>query len=156
MPAKPPTKESLLLRLASLCARSEQCESDLVRKIYAKGLGPSDVVWVMQNLRERAFVDDARFARSFARDKVRFSAWGRRKIRAALIAKRISEATISAAFEQIDPDDYADALARTARAKVARLDLTDRDDRVRLFRHLVSRGFESDMAMAEIKKLCRR
>ena len=156
MPAKPTTKESLLLRLASLCARSEQCESDIVRKIYSKGLGSSDVDWILQNLRERAFVDDARFARSFARDKVRFSAWGRRKIRAALIAKRISEATIGDAFEQIDPDDYADALARAARAKAANLDLAERDDRVKLFRHLVSRGFESDIAMAEIKQLCRR
>lgn len=156
MPAKPTTKESLLLRLASLCARSEQCEADIVRKIRAKGLGASDAAWIMQNLRDRAFVDDTRFARSFARDKVRFSAWGRRKIRAALIAKRISEATITDAFGQIDPGDYADALHRAARARAARLDLDERDDRVKLFRHLVSRGFESDIAMTEIKKLCRR
>jgi len=71
--------------MAGLCARSEQCEGDIARKLAAKGMGASDVEWVLGELRERGFVDAVRFARSFTNDKVRFSAWGRIKIRAALL-----------------------------------------------------------------------
>lgn len=146
----------MLLKMATLCARSEQCEADIVHKLYAKGLPAGDVDWVIANLKQQSFVDDRRFAAAFARDKVRFSAWGRRKIRAALIAKRIKESIITEAFEEISAADYADAIERAARAKASNLDLSLRDDRLKLYRHLLSRGFESELAIAEVKKECGR
>lgn len=148
---KPLTREEALLRMAGLCARSEQCEGDIARKLAAKGMGASDVEWVLGELRERGFVDAVRFARSFTNDKVRFSAWGRIKIRAALAAKRIPSAAVTAAMEQIDPEEYADAALRTARAKAATLDMTDFMERRKLYRHMLSRGFESAAAVTAIR-----
>lgn len=74
-----------------------------------------DVRWVIDELTGRRFLDSARFARSFARDKVRFSSWGRRKISVALRAKRIPEATVSEALAEIEPSDYDEAASRVAR-----------------------------------------
>lgn len=115
MPSKPLTKEDALLKMASLCARSEQCEFDIARKLYTKRLPADDVRWVIDELTGRRFLDSARFARSFARDKVRFSSWGRRKISVALRAKRIPEATVSEALAEIEPSDYDEAASRVAR-----------------------------------------
>lgn len=146
----------MLLKMAALCARSEQCEADIARRLYAKGLPVGDVDWVVNNLKQQSFIDDRRFAAAFARDKVRFSAWGRRKIRAALIAKRIKESIIAGALEEINDDDYAEAIERAARAKALNLNLGLRDDQLKLYRHLLSRGFESELAIAEVKKECGR
>lgn len=142
--------------MAALCSRSEQCSAGIMRKLLAKGLSASDARWVLDNLYERKFVDDSRFARSFANDKVRLSSWGRLKIRMALKAKRIPDSLIAEAFDELDPDEYAAAAERVATRSASGLDLNQRTDRAILYRHLVSRGFESDIAMRELEKLCRR
>lgn len=150
---KPITKEEALLSMASLCARSEQCPSDIYRKLRLKGLSHSASLDVIEDLKERKFVDEPRFARGFTNDKVRFSAWGRRKIGAALAVKRIPSELIRTALAEIDPGEYEDAALRAARAKSSGLDLELYEDRVKLYRHLLSRGFESALASKLVKSL---
>ena len=147
------TRDEALLKLASLCARSEQCAFDLGRKLSAWGLSAADAAGVIGELRERRFVDDRRFAEAFTRDKVKFSAWGRMKIRMGLLAKRIPAALIDEAFATVDPDDYAAAAMRAGEAAARRLDLNTREDAVKLYRHLLSRGFESATAMETLRSL---
>lgn len=142
--------------MADLCARSEQCAFDVARKLRARGLSSSDIRQVIGELTDRRFLDEFRYARSFARDKVRFSAWGKYKIRAALLARRISVRVIEDAFLEIDPEDYSAAVSRAAAARASALDLSVAADRMKLYRHLLSRGFESDVAQAAIKERMRR
>ena len=68
--SKPLTRDEALVRMAGLCARSEQCASDIARKLRTKGLSSADIASVIDELKERSFLDEARYARSFARDKV--------------------------------------------------------------------------------------
>lgn len=150
---KPLTKDVALLRMADLCARSEQCASEIMTKLRAKGLSAQDICDIIDNLTARGFIDERRYARSFTRDKVRFAGWGRLKIRAMLAARRISPGAMSEAMDEIDPEEYADALARVAKSKAHGLDLRVYDDRMRLLRQLATRGFEIDLAKAEIKRL---
>ncbi len=150
------TPEAARLRMADLCARSEQCEADIRQKLYRLGLKPSDVQEVVDYLIRERFIDNARFAKAFARDKCRFSAWGRNKIRLALAAKRISSADVTDALYAIEEADYLDALRRTVAAKARGLELTGpdaRENRLRLFRHILSRGFESELASKAIRQL---
>lgn len=153
---KPITPEAARIRLADLCARSEQCEADVRQKLYRLGLSSGEVQSIVTSLIEERFIDNARFARSFARDKCRFSSWGRNKIRLALAAKRISAADIAQGLASIEEHDYMDALRRTAAAKARGLDLNGaeaRENRLKLFRHILSRGFESDLASKAIREL---
>lgn len=147
------TKEEALSAMAGLCARSEQCESDIYKKLRAKGLSNSDTSEIIERLKEMRFVDNSRYASAFARDKVRFSSWGKMKIRMALVAKRIPSELIDDALESIDPEDYAEAARRSAASKISSLDINQHDDRIRFFRYMMSRGFESDIVNREIKRL---
>lgn len=148
-----PGKEAMLVRMADLCARSEQCAFDIRRKIIAKGLSASDCDDILAELERRGFIDERRFAGSFARDKVKFSGWGRLKIRMSLVARRISRDAIEEALSDIDPKEYSAALIRAARGKARGLDLAIRDDRAKLFRHLVARGFEPALITRLINKI---
>lgn len=152
---KPISPEAARLRMADLCARGEHCEYEIAEKLRKLGQSSSDIKAILEFLEEGRFIDNARFASAFARDKVRFSGWGRRKIRMALAMKRISSADISEALESIDPRDYSEALSRAALSKSRSLDLEDYDDRNRLFAALARRGFEPDMISARIASIRR-
>lgn len=156
MMKKPITAEAAFERMASLCARSEQCEADIRQKLFRMGIPPAQAAEIIDSLIGQRFIDNERFARAFANDKCRFSGWGRHKIRMALSAKRIGAADIALALDSIDPGDYTDALSRVASAKARGMDLNGpegRDSRIRLYRHILSRGFESDFAMKAVREM---
>ena len=137
--------EALLKRMAGLCARSEQCTYDITTKLYKAGLPREKREEIIEYLTANRYLDDARFARSFASYKVRFSAWGKKKIRMALAAKRIDSTLIIDALDAIDDEDYAEAIRRVIESKRRDYDPADREQRTKLYRSLLSRGFESDM-----------
>ena len=146
MQKKPITKEKALERLESLCSRSEQCQSDLIRKLINWGITSTDRKEIMETLIENRFVDDARFARSYASDKARFSAWGPNKIKAELIKRRIKANLISEALKNVEQATWKSGLLRCVSNKAKNLDLTGEeewDNRQKLFRYLISRGFPS-------------
>ena len=147
------SKEEALLAMADLCARSEQCEFDIVRKLRLKMLPMSSIFEIIDYLKENRYIDADRYASGFANDKVRFSAWGRLKIRAALIAKKIPSHSIQTALDNIDESDYADALRRAVNAKIRSVDLNVYEDRMKMYRYLMSRGFESALIGRALKAL---
>lgn len=152
-PRKVPTPEAVRLKMAALCARSEQCGFDIRRKIMRYGLPAEQADDILGFLQKQRFVDDARFARAFAADKMRFARWGRLKIRQALASKRIGNTEIAEALEGLDSEEYDRALFDAALAKARSLDLSCRDDALRLCRHLASRGFEHDKCLEALRSL---
>lgn len=145
--------ESLKLRMAGLCARSEQCSGDIRTKLLKAGLPRDRAEELIGFLRRERFLDDARYARAFARDKARLGCWGPRKIRLHLGAKGVDGATASAAIAEVDAEDFVEGARKTAEAKARSLDLTAREDIAKLYRHLLSRGFDSDLTARTIKEL---
>ena len=155
---QPITLEAARIRMADICARSEQCEADIKQKLYKLGLTSSQTAETINFLKENKFIDNKRFARSFSSDKCRFSSWGKYKIQRALAAKRLRPDEIAEGLSAIDENDYHAALMRTAIAKARTLDLfgeSGRDNRMRLYRHIMARGFEPSLASEAVKNILR-
>ena len=150
---KPITKEAALLKMADLCARGEHCAFEIREKLRKMQLATSDANEIVEYLEENRYIDDSRFARAFARDKVKFSGWGKNKIRMALAMKRIPSAEISSALEEIDPEEYMAVAVNAAKAKARNLDLSDYNDKGKLYRHLASRGFEGSVISKAIQSI---
>lgn len=138
--------------MASLCARSEQCEYDIRIKLMRARLSAGAISRIIEFLKESKFLDNGRYAVAYASDKVRFSSWGKLKIRMGLRAKRISDTDIRNALESIADEDYETSLHRAIKAKVSNLDLSVREDYAKLYRALLSRGFESEVAIRGIRE----
>lgn len=147
------SREEGLQKMAALCARSEQCSTDIAAKLSQHGLTSAEVRSVVAELKERRFIDDLRFCRAFANDKVRFAGWGRLKIRAALCAKHIDSADISEALAAIDESEYSSALERAALAKMRVMGTHDYPAKMKLMRHMAARGFEIGLVSATVDKL---
>lgn len=142
----------MLVRMAGLCANAEQCSADIREKVIKKGFTPEVADKIVDYLVKNRYVDDSRYARAFAVDKVRFSGWGKIKIRTYLKAKRLPETVINEGVAYISDEDYLSSLRKSLVSKAKSLDLSEVKDRQKLYRHLASRGFESQLIISEIRK----
>lgn len=144
--------EKALIRCEELCARAERCEHELREKMRAWRIDSRDIDAIINSLTTRRFLDDSRFARAFVRDKYRFARWGRRRIAMALRQKRIDSDVIDEALEEINQDEYTAVLRSLLKAKAAHMDRPlSYEDRVKLFRFAVARGFEPQLVSSLLR-----
>lgn len=146
----------MLVKLAGLCANAEQCAADIRQKILKQGFSIEEAEKMISYLRVNRYIDDARYARAYAVDKVRFSGWGNMKVKIGLRAKGMSDDIISQALDYIPEKEYENALVKVLSAKARSLDLKDLKDRQKLYRHLASRGFESPLIISAIRNHIKR
>jgi len=138
--------EVALKRAAALCGGQEQCSSHVREKLLSWKVSVSDAEKIIQVLRRENFLDDARYASSYVRDKFRFNGWGKIKLRVMLKQRGIPEAVIDDALDQIDPEVYKETCARLISEKAAGIRETNHFKRKgKLYRFAAQRGFESDL-----------
>lgn len=143
------TLEQALSRCAELCSRCEQCTPDLRAKMLKWGLTMRDADKAISELERLRFVDDARFARAYAHDKLRFSGWGRRKITAGLWAKKLPRDIIAQSMDDIEAEEYEDVARHVISSKIKSLKECnlDYETKMKVVRHVMQRGFEGSLAV---------
>jgi regulatory protein len=142
-----------LNRLQKLCSKAEYCRADVYRKALKDLEGDAEAAdRVVEQLVEDRYVDDARYASAYAREKASLQGWGPVKIRFQLRAKGISDPVISLALEEVEPDRAADKLERLLAAKARTLQ-GDPQFRLKLIKFGLSRGYEYEAVEKALKKL---
>jgi regulatory protein len=135
-------------KLAALCARSEHCQHDLTEKMRQWGVSAEEQAQVMERLTAGRYVDDARYARAFVQDKVKYNKWGRRKVEQALWAKHIDEATAQEALDAISDSDYVDMLRPMLRQKAKSTSAKSLgEQRAKLVKWALGRGFTMNIIL---------
>lgn len=136
--------ENALMRVATLCSRCEQCTPDILKKLSAWGLSVSDSEKLIKRMEELNFIDDHRFAKAYAHDKLCFSGWGRRKIAQGLWLKKLPRDIVEAAFDDIEDEEYFEVALRVVRSKARSYKEwpLGRANKVKLLKYAMSRGFE--------------
>lgn len=141
--------EQGLQRAAGLCCQSEHCVADITEKLLRWGVSREDSDRIIDRLIDEKYIDESRYALAYVRDKVRFSHWGRVKIKSMLRMLRVSEQDISNAFDSFDEDEYLGVLEGVIESKRKTLpEAESYASRVKLIRFALQRGFE----MHEIAK----
>lgn len=136
------TRQEALSRLTALCSQSEHCSHEMVEKMRKWGVDEETQAGVMEYLVRERYVDDARFTRCFALDKIRYDKWGRRKIEQVLWLKRIDKAVMAEVLDSIDEEEYLKVLRpllknRKKSVKAA----SDYECSMKLTRFALGRGF---------------
>lgn len=139
------TPEQALAALMRLCARAEKSEGDALRLMRGWGVAEEDARRVLARLVADRFIDDARYAEAFVRDKLRLSGWGTYKIRTALQRKGVAAAQIEAALAQADPEAMGRRLdAQLARKAASTRAATPYELKTKLIRYGLSLGYAYD------------
>lgn len=143
---KETTEDEAVARLSALCAQAEHCTFDMTEKMRRWRMTDAQIARVMEFLTTHKFVDDRRYARALALDKIRFNKWGRRKVEQALWAKHISEEIRDEALNAIDSEEYLRVLRPLMESKRRTIKAaSDFDRNAKLIRFAVGRGFTYDI-----------
>jgi regulatory protein len=136
------------------CAYQDRCHQEVRQKIISLKIYGDDLEEIMTELIKQDFLNEERYARSFARGKFRLKKWGRNKIKQQLYARRISDYCIRKAMTEIEEEDYIDTLREVIDKKVNQL-----EDQPKLIRkdkaikYALSRGYESNLIFKIVKEL---
>ena len=134
----------VLVSLQGRCARREYCRAEMWQKaLKALDGDEAAAVEVLDSLVEDGFVDDARYAGAFAREKAVLDGWGPVNIRYMLKAKGIGSADIDSALESIDAVAAAEKLDKLLASKAKSLQ-GDPQARLKLIKYALSRGYNYD------------
>ena len=137
------TPEQALAALMRLCARAEKSQEDARRLMRGWGLAERDAEGVLAKLVRDRFIDDARYAGAFVREKLRLSGWGGYKIRTALQRKRIDRALIDAALAEADRSGMDERLRRQLERKARTAKYTTQYElNTKLIRYGLSLGYD--------------
>ena len=142
------TPEQALAALMRLCARAEKSQEDARRLMRGWGLAERAAEGVLAKLVRDRFIDDARYAGAFVREKLRLSGWGGYKIRTALQRKRIDRALIDAALAEADRSGMDERLRRQLerKARTAKYS-TQYELKTKLIRYGLSLGYDYDAVL---------
>ncbi len=134
-----------LSRLQKLCSKAEYCRADIYRKALKDLEGDEEAAAkVVEALQADKYIDDARYAAAYAREKAALQGWGPVKIRFQLRGKGVSDADIAAALEEIEPDKAEARLAKLLESKAKTLK-GDPQGRLKLIKFALSRGYDYDV-----------
>ena len=142
-----------LSRLQKLCSKAEYCRADVYRKALKDLEGDTEAAGqVVEQLVADKYVDDARYASAYAREKAGLQGWGPVKIRFQLRAKGVSDADIASALQEIEPEKADARLEKLLAAKARTLE-GDPQFRLKLLKFALSRGYEYNTVEAALKKI---
>ncbi len=145
--AKTPEQYTVILNKAmNICSRQEKCISDISKKLSEWKADPGDSEKIIMHLIRERYIDETRYAKSFARHKFLINKWGKIKIKFQLQKKNIKEENIQEALDLIDEQEYIDTLTQVLSAK--RKNIKGKnifDIRARLSRYAYSKGFEYEL-----------
>ena len=140
------TEQEAYLRLAALCAQAEHCEYEMQEKMRRWEIADDAQARVMQRLITERYVDDERFARAFANDKVKYNRWGRRKVEQAMWLKHIAEDIRQRVLDSIDDEEYIAILRPLLQQKRRSVKAhNDYELRQKLIKFAIGRGFTMDI-----------
>jgi regulatory protein len=154
MKRKTLSKEEALQKLRHYCRYQARCQSQVTRKLFELGVNKTEHRELIIQLIEDLYLNDEKYAISYATGKFRIKNWGRRKIRYELREKKLNDELIQKAMEQIDEEEYLVTLNKLIFERYN--DLKHEQFLVRKKKtmdFLTQKGFEFDLVVKSVQIL---
>ena len=140
------SEQDALLRLTSLCSTAEHCSHEMIEKMQRWQLADDAQARIIEYLVKEKYIDDERYARFFAKDKIRYNKWGRRKVEQAMWLKHIDGDIQRDVLDDIDDEEYLAVLRPLLKTKRKSVKASsDYEMNMKLIRFAMGRGFTMDI-----------
>jgi regulatory protein len=136
-----------------LAAKARSVEELRERLLEGRGATTAAVEAVIERLREYGYLDDARFAHSYASLRVQQRPIGRQRLQRDLWLKKIDKQTADAALDRVFAASPEDEMIDRAIEKRVRLrgKPKTRADAKKLFDHLLRQGFAFELVSEKVR-----
>jgi len=149
-------RQRVFQRAAKLLAARQRSVAELRERLLAgRGATKTNVEEVIARLREYGYLDDAKFAQSYASLRLRERPIGRRRLERDLFIKKVDKQAASTALDEIFDETPEEVLIDRAIAKRVRLrgKPKTREDAKKLFDHLLRQGFGFELVSEKVRRL---
>lgn len=147
------TKEAIE-KIEYFCSYQERCHAEVVSKLRTMKMDSDEIDKIMVHLIASNFLNEERFASSFARGKHRIKHWGKIRIVNELKYKNISQTLINIALKEITPEEYAATFHVLSERHWESIRETNAlKKRKKFCDYLLRRGFESNLVYDKVKEL---
>ena len=141
-------------KIEYFCSYQERCHEEVVAKLHTMKMDPEEIDSLMVHLIASNFLNEERFACSFARGKHRIKHWGKVRITNELKFKKITQSLINKALQEITPEEYLEtfhALAERHWESIRETNVLKK--RKKFCDYMLRRGFESNLVYDKVKEL---
>ena len=148
------TLEEAKKKLEGYCSYQERCHKEVDQKLTQLNMIAIAKEEIIFHLISHDFLNEERFAKSYARGKFRIKKWGKVRIIRELKFRNITAYNIKSALTEIDIDDYYitfDLLAEKKYAAIKESNMYKK--RKKLADYLLYRGWEADLVYKKVAEL---
>lgn len=142
------------LKLEYYCSYQERCHDEVITKLKSMNMIPEAIDKIVVHLIENNFLNEERFACSFARGKHRIKFWGKIRIVNELKFRHISKYNIDKALKEITPEEYDETFHKLAEHHWGSMrEANSMKKRKKFCDFLLRKGFESHLVYDKMKEL---
>lgn len=150
------TVEEATRKLEYYCSYQDRCHEEVHQKLKSLRMIPEAIGHIMAHLIQHNFLNEERFACSFARGKWRIKQWGKKRIVLELKQRGITKYNIDKALKEIDEDEYIqnfNILAEEQWEKIRETSILKR--KKKLADMLLRKGYESNLIFDKLEDIVR-
>ncbi|MEC7264704.1 MAG: regulatory protein RecX [Bacteroidota bacterium] len=141
-------------KMEHYCAYQERCHQEVAEKLKGMNMIPEAIDKIVGHLIQENYLNEERFAKSYARGKFNIKKWGKNRIVRELQLRQISAFNIKSALKEINDGDYLDTLDVLAQKRLDQIKETNIQKRKKkLADYLLYRGWESHLVFDKINEL---
>ena len=142
------------VKISRYCAYQERCHQEVRDKLFEYGLTRADVESLLADLITDGYLNEERFARSYAGGKFRMKKWGRLRITRELEMKNVTPYCVRMALSEINDHEYLAALRDLLLKKASQLkeeNVYVRRDK--LATYVIGKGYEPELVWTSIREM---
>ena len=141
-------------KIENFCAYQERCHEEVVSKLRSMKMDSDEIDQIMAHLIAENFLNEERFACSFARGKHRIKYWGTIRIVNELRMRNISQNNITTALKEITSDEYSETFhALGDRHWESIFEKNNLKKRKKFCDFMLRKGYESNLVYEKLKQL---
>jgi len=134
--------QNLLDKARHFCDYQERYTEEVKRKLIGLKADETYIETILRKLEEENLLSEDRYARAFAKGKLRSNRWGKNKIRLALQLKGLNPAHIQQAFYELDEEEYMKILSQVIESKQVKAP-NETLRNAKIAHYAIQKGFES-------------
>ncbi len=154
-----PSPEARLQRALDAAYRHlgkrDRTEAEVRRHLAAREIDEASIDGAVEALVRQGYLDDARYARTFAEDRRALDDWGPERIERRLLALGVAPELIASALAERDGADELHAAVALLRRRFREIPATDRE-RERALGLLARKGYDLELAYDAVRAFSAR
>ncbi|MHB0755650.1 regulatory protein RecX [Polaribacter sp. M15] len=148
------TVDEIKRKLEQYCVYQDRCHKEVEQKMREFNLIPEAKEFILLSLMKDNFLNEERFAKSFARGKFRIKNWGKQRIIRELKFKDISAYNIKTALKEIDEEEYIKTIYRITENRnnvISESNIHKRKQK--LIGFLMRKGYENELIYQVVSEI---